>query len=161
MAFTERDVSRYPLEINGVQRDTPLVHSRFADDGREHLRPLSVSTLEAIQSALRRPLAISLLALDAVSRTKFKVLESFQAQALRIWLGVPKCISTIRTLCDQRCFTAITFLSQELLHTGLRHVSRCFAHPLAAASASCVEHILPSNYFRLNQHATPQWLYAA
>lgn len=172
VAFTRRDVSRYPLFVQGTQipyvkhhtflgiiLDRSLSWARLILRLRERLysfvpilRMLTGKTWGCTVPSLLRLykalylglLRYSLAALSNLSKMSFRAVESVQAQALRTCLGLPRCRSTNGTLCEARCFSAPTLDAQELLSTSLRHVARCSDHPLANASAPHLRSILPA-----------------
>lgn len=80
-------------------------------------------------------LRYSLPALTNVNKTSLRTIQSVQAQALRICLGLPRSASTVATIAIAGDHLAKTHIEVEALRTHIRHLARTPHHHLASLPA--------------------------
>lgn len=165
VAFTRMKMTRYPLSINGNQ--IPYVPNHVflgvsIDKGLtwnsqlKHLKKklsaftslgrfISGTTWGTSTSALLRlysslfvgVLRYSLPVMHGLSPTNMKALQSLQAQALRVCLGVPQSTATIDTIAESHCLPIKAIRTQETLRIHMRHLTRHQSHHLADIPDRC------------------------
>uniref|UniRef100_L7LY72 ribonuclease H n=1 Tax=Rhipicephalus pulchellus TaxID=72859 RepID=L7LY72_RHIPC len=78
----------------------------------------------------------SLPVLGRTRRTNVRVLQSIQAQALRICLGLPRCASSAATVAIARDYPITTYIRVDALRMHIRHAARIPSHHLASLPTS-------------------------
>lgn len=100
--------------------------------------------------------------------TNTKKLQSLQAQALRVCLGVPKCTCTLDTIPESHEPSIAALRTKETFRNHFRHLTRHHVHRLANIPERCFNsrivreifdqtHILPTFCQRHNLLATAPW----
>lgn len=197
VAFTRMKMSRYPLSLHGT--DIPYTPNHlflgiYIDKGLtwnpqlKHLKTklsafislgrfISGTTWGTSVAGLLRlynslfvgVLRYSLPVMHGLSPTNMKKLESLQAQALRVCLGVPRSTSTIDTIAETHCLPIRAIRVQETLRNHIRHLTRHDSHHLADIPERCfysriaqaiIDHRenIPDAYQDSLILATPPWL---
>lgn len=159
IAFTRKDTRRYPILIEGtpieyVEEHTFLgVTLHRSLSWSPHIRRIkqklksftqiikmisgtrwgcSARALMTLYNALFVGLLrYSISVMHGISKSSMKDLESVQAQALKVCLGLPKCTSNIGTLVEARAISPGILRTQETIRVHLRHQARSQAHHLA------------------------------
>lgn len=96
-------------------------------------------------------LRYSIPLLHGMSRSTLKELESIQAQALRVCLGLPRCASNIGTLAESRAISPGILRTQETIRVHLRHLTRHSRHHLSSVAKTRPG----SSFSRVVQNAKP------
>lgn len=196
VAFTRRPMHAYPLSING-ERVSYVKHHKFLGvvvdrdlSWSPHIRCLRKrlsavahilqfiggktwgtpmkSMLQLYNALFLGSLRYSLPVLSGTCRTNVQALQSLQAQALRICLGLPRCTSTAGTIAVARDHPMSTYITIETLRAHIRHLSRVPDHHLAsmpskrphASFAKVVDAditTLPSNFTPPMRPLLPLW----
>ncbi|XP_037505680.1 uncharacterized protein LOC119382009, partial [Rhipicephalus sanguineus] len=185
LAFSRKSMACYPVVIDGnvipsvthhkflgVIIDRDLSWSKHISALRKKLDsfvhvirhisgkswgPSKSSLLQLYQALFVGYLRYSAPVLSRVCTSAVRTLESAQARALRICLGVPRCTSTWGTITEARACPARVYLKHEPLRVHLRLLTRHRDHPLrdiinrrpnAAYSEAVMsqQDLLPSNY---------------
>lgn len=113
-------------------------------------------------------LRYSLPVLTNTCRTNIRTLESVQAMALRVCLGLPRCSSTAETIAIANDYPAKTHIIMEALRAHVRHLARAPTHHLASLPedrprASFCQTVLsyrtrlPTGYTAPARVPTPPW----
>lgn len=113
-------------------------------------------------------LRYSLPAITNTSKTSLRTIQSVQAQALRICLGLPQSASTVATIAIARDHLIKTQIDMEALRTHIRHLARTPRHhlsslpvdrPLASFSQTITAHgdSLPTSFTPAARPSIPPW----
>lgn len=81
-------------------------------------------------------LRYSLPAIANTCKTNLRTIQSIQAQALKICLGLPRSASTAETIAIAQDFSITTHIAVETMRLHLRHVARTPSHHLASLVAA-------------------------
>lgn len=185
LAFTRKPMMCYPVKIEGavipcvthhkflgVTIDRDLSWSKHVSALQRKLQsfthvlqhmagkswgPSVSSLLRLYQTLFIGYLQYSAPMLCNLRRSSLRMLQSAQAQALRICLGLPRCTSTCGTTAEARACPIQVYLAQEPLRVHLRHVTRHECHPLASVfrdrpnsnysrSISAQQHLMPFRF---------------
>lgn len=117
---------------------------------------------------LLSPLACAVAVLSSMRATCLRTLESLQARALRICLGLPRCTSTSGTIEESRTYPIQVYTSCEPLRVHLRLLTRHAQHPLSSLQVDrpgctysrCLDthrHMIPSGFAPAVIPAVPPW----
>uniref|UniRef100_L7LW97 Putative tick transposon n=1 Tax=Rhipicephalus pulchellus TaxID=72859 RepID=L7LW97_RHIPC len=113
-------------------------------------------------------LRYSLPALTNASKTNQRILQSVQAQALRICLGLPRSASTAASIAIARDHLVKTHIDVETLRTHIRHLARTPRHHLASLPAdrprssfcqtvAAYREYLPTSFTPATRPSVPPW----
>lgn len=113
----------------------------------------------------------SLPAISNTCTTNLRVIQSAQAQALRACLGLPRCASTVGTICIAQEHPIATYVATETLRLYIRLLTRLPSHHLAQLpqsrprstfSAIITTHRaeIPSRYAPAATPTSPLWCLA-
>lgn len=80
-------------------------------------------------------LRYSLPAISNTCKTNLRTIQSIQAQALKICLGLPRSASTAETIAIAQDYPITTHIAVETMRTHLRHYARTPSHHLASLTA--------------------------
>ena len=80
-------------------------------------------------------LRYSLPAISNTGKTNLRTIQSIQAQALKICLGLPRSASTAETIAIAQDYSITTHIITETMRTYLRHYARTPSHHLASLAA--------------------------
>uniref|UniRef100_A0A6G5AFQ7 Putative tick transposon n=1 Tax=Rhipicephalus microplus TaxID=6941 RepID=A0A6G5AFQ7_RHIMP len=116
-------------------------------------------------------LRYSLPVLTNASKTSIRMLQSVQAQALRICLGLPQSASTAATIAITRDNLIKTHINVEVLRTHIRHLARTPRHHLASLPVvrPCTSYCktvtahgesIPTSFSPAARPVTPPWCLA-
>lgn len=104
-------------------------------------------------------LRYSLPVLSGTGKTNLRALQSVQAQALRICLGLPRCASTAATIAIAHDHPINTYIQVDALRMHIRHFARLPSHHLASLPAarprSALSRIITANHETLPSNFTP------
>lgn len=113
-------------------------------------------------------LRYSLPVLSNTCKTNLRTIQAIQAQGLRTCLGLPRCASTVATICIARDHPITTYVAVDTLRAHIRHLARLPHHHLASVPSTrprasfckvvtAYSGSLPSRYTPAARPSSPLW----
>lgn len=166
----DRDLSWSPHVANLKKRLTAISHV-FKFLGGKTWGTSVHAMLQLYRALFLGYLRYSLPVLSNTCRSNIRTIESAQAQALRVCLGLPRCTSTAETVAIAKDYPVTTHMALEVLRAHIRHIARAPFHHLATLpkdrpNASFCQVIstyrdcLPRDYTPAERLLSPPWCLA-